>query len=50
MLGLVWDADASTNAWKAVCGDGGAVYSPLNWVADAGYKNHLTGKIAARSP
>ena len=25
MLGLQWDSDATTNAWKAVCGDGGAV-------------------------
>ena len=25
MLGLVWDPDATTNAWKAACGDGGAV-------------------------
>ena len=25
LLGLQWDSDASTNAWKATCGDGGAV-------------------------
>ena len=25
LLGLQWDSDATTNAWKATCGDGGAV-------------------------
>jgi len=34
MLGLVWDPDASTNAWKAVCGDGGGVSNSGNYGAN----------------
>ena len=34
MLGLVWDADATTNAWKAVCGDGGGVSNSGNYGAN----------------
>ena len=31
MLGLQWDPDASTNAWRAVAGDGGAVANSTNY-------------------
>lgn len=34
MLGLVWDPDATTNAWKAACGDGGAVSNSANYGAN----------------
>ena len=34
MLGLLWDPDASTNAWKALSGDGGAVGNATNYGAD----------------
>ena len=34
MLGMVWDPDATTNAWKAVCGDGGAVSQADNYGAN----------------
>ena len=31
MLGLLWDPDATTNAWKALAGDGGAVANSSNY-------------------
>jgi hypothetical protein len=34
LLGLQWDSDASTNAWKATCGDGGAVSNSAVWGAN----------------
>ena len=36
MLGLVWDADesGSTDSWRAVCGDGGAVSNSGNYGAN----------------
>ena len=34
LVGLVWDPDATTNAWKAVCGDGGAVSNSSVWGAN----------------
>jgi hypothetical protein len=34
MLGLVWDPDATTNAWKAACGDGGAVSGSAQYGAN----------------
>jgi len=34
MLGLLWDSGASTNAWKAVCGDGGTVSNSGNYGAN----------------
>jgi hypothetical protein len=34
MLGLLWDSDATTNAWKALCGDGGAVSGSTKYGAN----------------
>ena len=34
LVGLVWDPDATTNAWKAVCGDGGAVSGSADFGAN----------------
>jgi hypothetical protein len=34
MLGLQWDSDATTNAWRACSGDGGAVSGSSNYGAN----------------
>lgn len=34
MVGLLWDPDATTNAWKALAGDGGAVSNSGNYGAN----------------
>ena len=34
LLGMVWDPNATTNKWKAVCGDGGAVSGSANYGAN----------------
>jgi len=34
MLGMQWDSDATTNAWKAVCGDAGAVAGSASFGAN----------------
>ena len=34
MVGLLWDPDASTNAWKALAGNGGAVSNSGNYGAN----------------
>ena len=34
LLGLQWDSDATTNAWRATSGDGGAVSGSANYGAN----------------
>lgn len=34
MVGLMWDSDATTNAWRALAGDGGAVSNSGNYGAN----------------
>ena len=34
MVGAIWDPDATTNVWKAGCGDGGAVSGSAVWGAN----------------